>query len=61
MWVRVGGRWRKGWVQTWYFDDDGGRFAWATYDDGTAWGKWALFRYEPETMRPRDGDEPPAG
>lgn len=61
VWVRIDGRWREGYVQVWYQDTDAQWYAWAFRDAGKIAYVPALFRYDPETMKPKDGDQPPDG
>ncbi len=62
MWVRLGGLWRPGWVLVWWQDAEGNWYAWGKHggERGVA-AAWALWVYDPGTIKPRDGDEPPPG
>lgn len=54
--------WCAGMVVYWQRDRDGWA-AWtqhaSTVYPDTVWSEHEWFRYDPETMRPRDGNEPP--
>lgn len=61
VWVRVDGVWCRGAVVYWQ-RDSGGWAVWTQHElpeqrNDWTWHEW--FRYDPETMRPRTGDEPP--
>lgn len=60
-WVRLEGRWWRGWVHHWY-RQDGRWVAWMQHarPDGWPWGMHAAYWYDPEVIRPRvDGEPPP--
>jgi hypothetical protein len=60
IWVRVGGRWRRGYIQAWVHDRSADRWlVWGSYDDDKVRKVWEWFVYDEETIRPRHGDEAP--
>ena len=60
IWIHVAGAWRRGHVLRW-IRVDGRWLAWADHDnpDGYAWPTHGMYVYNPATIRPRHGGEPP--
>ena len=60
VWIRIDGAWRPGHVFVQLRTRDGWAM-WTQYDaEGVPWPAWAMFAYDPQTIRPRDSDTPPA-
>ena len=63
IWVRAGGEWRKGWIWHWtryeYRWAVWAQHAWSKPWGCPAWSEFRTLRYDPETIRPRHGAEPP--
>jgi hypothetical protein len=60
-WFRVGGRWRRGWLVKWVRLPSGVWVAWARWRGDRPASDYGWLLYDPEVIRPRDGDEPPTG
>lgn len=60
VWVRLDGKWRRGWIRHWERADDGGWAAWLMYTDEEPGSHFGFFSYTPETIVPKDSDTPPA-
>lgn len=59
VWIRIDGRWREGRITKWV--KDGERWlVWTSYQADRPYAAHAWLLYDPETIRPRDGDAPPA-
>lgn len=61
VWIRIDGEWRRGWVRAWERDGEQWR-VWVHYEQKRRiWSTFAWFRWDPETIVERDGDEAPEG
>ena len=59
VWIRIGGRWREGWIVKWVRLPSGKWVVWASWDAGRTSSERAWLLFSPETIRRRDGGEPP--
>lgn len=59
VWIRVDGSWRRGWVWQWEREGGGWR-VWVHYEQTRrVWSTFAWFRWDPEAIIERGGEEEP--
>ena len=63
VWIRLDGEWRQGTIVFLRQMAGGGWGVWLQHDSvlypSTAWSEHGWFRYNPETIRQREGRDPP--